>query len=498
MSTAERPLRSQRVKSGFALGLVSRIVRFLTSLVLARAIILKFGTETWGILALSLAVVDLVVVLDFAIHELSLYEAAAAGSREEAQRSPDQALVLSLVPAALGTVALLGCAAAAARGIGFAPDYAGPALASLFLAAAVSYPFLIVSKVYWGTIQGFGWIRELNVWVLATLVLDLLVVILGLEAGLGIVEIQWARAALAPLALVSLLFTVGKLGLPRARFSWPDRARLRPMLRYAVSYNVNRSLGVAVASINAPIAQLFVPAAHLGGFGAADQWANKLRKFTDVAWESMFHRFVRCFREGASPEEREDGRLQFLAVSLFMNLLLVPAGVILILVSPWLFRHWLDAEKAVLPLALLPGLVAAWTLNAACSPLTWVVMAANRFAASARIHVAVVIVNLALTVALTRARGIAGTVEAMAISNALLAALLSVAACRISGASWWRFLRSNSVPYAVALIVLFARERFQTPWAPWAAGALSLGASLAVATQARSFRSMREILGSAR
>jgi hypothetical protein len=61
--------------------------------------------------------------------------------------------------------------------------------------------------------------------------------------------------------------------------------------------------------------------------------------------ESMFHRLVHCFRPGASDNERENGRLQFLAVSLGMNLFLVPAGVVLILLGPWLFRHWLDAES---------------------------------------------------------------------------------------------------------------------------------------------------------
>jgi O-antigen/teichoic acid export membrane protein len=295
-------------------------------------------------------------------------------------------------------------------------------------------------------------------------------------------------------ALLILLGTVRRLGLPLARPRPPDRAALGRMLHYAVRYNINRGLGSAVAGCTAPLAQRFVPAAQLGGFGAADQWAGKLRKFSEVVWESLFHRLVRCFRAGASPQEREDGRLQFLAVSLGMSLFLVPAGVILILVSPWLFRAWLDAERAILPLALLPGLVAAWCLNSTASPSTCAILASNRFAMSARIHSAVLVVNVALTIALTRLHGIAGAVEAMVIANALLTTLLSYSACRLTGASWWRWLRSNSVPYAVGILVLAWNARAGSPAVTALAVLLSIAASVAVGWRARSLRSLREIL----
>lgn len=489
-----RPLRSHGVKSGFAVGLASRGVRFLTNLILARAIILKFGPGEWGILALCWSVCDLIVIVDFAIHEVCVYEGAAAPSRETAQHAFDQALFLSILPAGLGMLALLASAGAAARGIGFSADYSGPALTQLFLAAAAGYAVSMVSRVYTGSLQGLGWIRELNLFALTALVLDFAVVVGGLSAGLGIVGIGWARAALAPVGLLLLVGTVRHLGLPLARPRPPDRAVLRRMLHYAVRYNVNRGLGSAVANCSAPIAQRFVPAALLGGFGAADQWAGKLRKVSEVVWESLFHRLVRCFRTDASPKEREDGRLQFLAVSLGMSLFLVPAGVLLILVSPWLFRVWLDVERARLPLTLLPGLVAAWCLNSTASPSSCAILASNRFGLSARIHVVALAVNIALTVALTRLHGIAGAVEALVISNALLTALLSVSACRLTGASWWRWLRSNSVPYVAGILALSWHARTGSPASLGLAIALSVGASVIVGFRARSFRSFREIL----
>ncbi len=493
-ATAIRPLRSNNVKSGFAVGLASRGVRFLTNLILARAIILQFGPGKWGILALCWAVGDLVFIADLAIHELSLYESAASTSRKGAQRSLDQALLLCILPAGLGTLALLACAVAAAQGIVFRADYAGPTLALLFLSAAAAYPILIVNKVYIGTLQGFGWIRELNLWALCTLLLDFGVVVAGLKAGFGVVAIQWTRAGLAPIGLLLLLWTVRRLGLPVARPRTPDRALLRPMLHYAVNYNFNRGLGTAAASTSAPIAQFFVPAAALGAFGAADQWASKLRKFTDVAWESIYHRLVHSLRADASEDEREAGRLQFLAVSLGINLLLVPAGVALILAGPWLFRAWLDAKNAALPLTLLPGLVAAWTLNATCSPLTWVLLAMNRFSLSARIHVITVTVSIPLTVALTKIRGISGAVEAMVISSLLLAFLLSVSACRLTRTSWWRWFRGNSIPYAVAVAVLLWSRSSDSLGTRALAMSLSIAASVAIGLKARSFRLLGEIL----
>jgi len=491
---AERPLRSNRLKSGIAVGLASRVVRFLTGLVLARAIILRFGPSTWGILALSLSVADLVVVVDFAIRELCVYEAAASRSRAAAQHALDQALLVSTLPAALGTLVLVGCAAAGASGFFFAGDYAGRDLALLFLAAAVAYPFAIAGNVYTGTLQGFGWIRELNAAVLATIVLDLAAVLLALRGGLGIVGIQWARAAVAPVSLLVVVATVRRLGLPLARPERPDRAALRGMLGYCVRYNVNRGLGSAVVASTIPIAQRFVPASTLGSFGAADQWAGKLRKVSEVVWESMFHRLVRCFRGGASDEEREDGRLQFLALSLGMSLVVVPAGVALVLVAPWLFRVWLDAEKARLPLALLPGLVAAWCLNSTASPSTCAILASNRFRLSARVHAVALALNVGLTLALTRIVGIQGAIAALVATNAFLALVLSLAACRVTGASWWRWLRSNSIPYGVAVVVLWWHARVPTPGVSVLAGALSVAASVAVGLRARSFRSFREIL----
>jgi O-antigen/teichoic acid export membrane protein len=494
--TPDAPFRSQGVASGFAAGIASRALRFLTNLLLARAIILQFGAGRWGILALSWAVTDLVFLGDFAILEVALYQAAAAENRSAARRALDQVLLLAVLPAILGTAALLACSAAARAGFVFRADYAGATLSGLFLAAAVSYPVLIATKVYVGTLQGLGWVRELNLWALGALLLDFCVVMGGLRLGLDVVTIQWGRALLAPVALLLLIGTLRVLRLPVAAPGRPDRKTLRPLLRYAVSYNVNRGLGAAVASVNAPIAQFFVPAASLGTFGAADQWASKVRKFTDVAWESFYHRFVHCFRAEASPAEREAGRLQFLAVSLAINLLLVPGGVALVLASPWIFRAWLNARAAALPLALLPGLVLAWTLNASCAPLTWVLLAANRFRASARLHLVVVAANVALTVALTSTRGIEGTVEAMVASGLMLTTLLSVAACRVVGTSWPRWAASNAAPYAVAAAAIAWSRTSSSPWTPAAAIALSAAASIAIGLRARSFRAVRDMLRS--
>ena len=49
-ASVERPLRSQRGQVGLRLGLAPRALRFITSLILARVIIMEFGTGTWGVL----------------------------------------------------------------------------------------------------------------------------------------------------------------------------------------------------------------------------------------------------------------------------------------------------------------------------------------------------------------------------------------------------------------------------------------------------------------
>jgi O-antigen/teichoic acid export membrane protein len=485
------------VPSGFAVALVSRGIRVIIPLVLARAIILQFGPSRWGVLALSLAIGDLILMFDFAIHELCVYQAAASRSRRGVQEGLDQAVVLAALPVAVGVFVLLGCALCAARGIGFADDYAGPQLMQLFLAAAAAWPFTVVGNVYSGTLQGFGWIRELNYVALFWVAVDLVALLVALDLGFGIVGVQWLRFAAAPARLLALLFALRRLGLPVGRPRRPDRSRLGGLLRYAAGYNANRGLETVVHSCNPPLAQLFVPATALGAFSAADEWANKLYRATGVTWESLFHRLVRCFREGATEKDRETGRIQFLAVSLGITLLLVPVGVLLILVSPWLFRAWLDADNAVRPVMLLPGIVLAWALNATANPSTCAIMAANRFRVSTGIHLTVVIVNVALAVVGAKWFGMPGVVGAMVAANGLLVALLSAAACRMTGASWWRFLRSNGAVYLAGLVAVAWHWHARATWATAAAGALVITASLVVGYKARSLRSMRELLASA-
>lgn len=490
-------LRSNAIRSGFAVALLSRAIRVVTPLLLARAIIREFGVSTWGILALSLAVAELILVFDLAIHELCVYQSAASRSRQDVEQALSQALLLTALPAVLGVVVLLACALCAARGFGFAADYAGHELAQLFLAAAALWPFTVVGNVYTGTLQGFGWIRELNYVALFWVAVDLSLLLLALHLGFGIVGVQWIRVLVGPSRLAALILTLKRLRLPRGRVRRPEMRRLRELLRYAVSYNVNRGLGNTVYNCNPPLAQFFVPAAALGAFGAADEWASKLYRFTGVTWESLFHRLVRCFRDGAGEEERVAGRIQFLAVSLGITLLLVPVGVLLVLVSPWLFRVWLSADAAALPVALLPGMVLAWAFNSTGSPSTCAIMASNRFRVSGAIHFVVVCLNALLTVTCARWFGISGVVGAMLAANALLLALLSAAACRLTGASWWRFLRSHGVVYLAGVIAVAWHWHAPSAGVAVGAGALSVATSVAVGYKARSLRSFRELLRAA-
>jgi hypothetical protein len=129
-------------------------------------------------------VIDLLAVLEFSLHEVTLTETASAASRAEASHALDQILLLTFAPVLVGTVARVLCAAAAFNGLGFGPTT--PARAGYLLPGFRGVPPIrrTVEGVR-GNPQRLWLDPRANIWLLTTLGLDLLAVVVGLEARLS-------------------------------------------------------------------------------------------------------------------------------------------------------------------------------------------------------------------------------------------------------------------------------------------------------------------------
>jgi len=453
-------LRANPARTGLAAGLASRAIKFGANLAVTRLIVGKLGLEQFGVLALAMATIELVSLADLAIYELTGYEVAAADDRRTAEDGLGHALLLSLVPALGGTLILCGLAFLTGAGLTEATAAHGPLIRQVLLAGASTFAVNVVGNVYAGVLLGYGWISELNAIWTGCFLFDLVMVLAGVQAGLDLPGIQWLRAA-GPLFRIVLIIGVLRWRcLPIPRFRTWDLPRLRRMFRFGIGYNVSKGLGGVEYACDIPIAQLFVPAAHLGSYANADQWANKPYRFSHAIFESLYHRLARAFRAEASEAERQDGVAQFLGATVLITVVVAPVAAALSVVGPWLFRLWLGRDEP-LAAALLPWLAAAWTLNAIASPSTCLILATGRFPLSVRAHVVAVTVNVIGDVALGRQYGMHGVVVATLVANVLLTALLSRAACRIAMVPWSEYLVWNAAPLAIAALCAIAARSGQ-------------------------------------
>jgi O-antigen/teichoic acid export membrane protein len=444
-------LRSSQARTGLAAGLLSRAGKFGVNLVVTRLIVGKVGLEEFGVLALAMATIELVSLADLAIYELTGYEVAAAEDRPTAEHGLAQALLLSLVPAIGGTLILCGLAFLAGAGLTQATAAHGPLIRQVLLAGASTFAVNVVGNVYCGVLLGYGWISELNAIWTACFLFDFVAVMVGLQLGFDLTGIQWLRAGVPVFRFAVVIGVLRWRHLPIPRFRRWDFPGLRRMFRFGIGYNVSKGLGGVEYACDIPIAQLFVPAAHLGSYANADQWANKPYRFSHAIFESLYHRLARAFRAGASEAERQDGIAQYLGATLLITVVVAPVAAALSVVGPWLFGLWLGRDEP-LAAALLPWLAAAWTLNAIASPSTCLILATGRFQLSVRAHLIAVVVNVIGDVVLGRQYGMHGVVVATLIANVLLTALLSRAACRIATTAWSEYLVWNAAPLAIAAV----------------------------------------------
>lgn len=469
------------VRSGLVLAFAARIVHLASALLVARAVVREHGDGAWGLVALAFGLLEIALAVDLSAQDVTAYEVATASTRAELEARLRQVALLATAPALLGFLVLLGIGAAAPWLLGTS-DALYPTLFALLAAAAASYPFFVSGNVHAGTLEGLGWIFELNVSVVAVAVFDLAVVWACVALDTSLVTLQWARASRAVFRQAVLLLLLRLRGLPVAVPGRPDRSALARVLRYASTYTASRGLGFSFYRAPVVVAQYVAPMAAVGALDLADQVANPLYRVSHVLYETTFNRYARVFREGAPPELAAAGRSEFVAITLALTFGLAPIYVTLSQVAPWAFELWLGVPVPE-ALAVLPYLAFAWMVNASGSQATCVLLASNRHRPPLLAHAASLALTVFLGVVLGLRSGVVGVAEAVAVGNVALVAGLCWLACHASGARFGPLAAWGGGTWLVSGLLVWAAVHLpvERGWREAAVSAFALGLGAAAA-----------------
>lgn len=423
-------LRNSNVQQGLAWGVAARVVHLGAGLLVARLIISTRGAESWGLVALVALVLEVALSFDFSTQDVAAYEVAGASDVANAKQRLNQVMTLASFTALAGGLVLA----------------AGAALTSepaFFLSAAATVLLMVPGNVYAGTLEGLGWLRELNLVVLLTALVDAVVVGLCVWFDVPLLGLVWARVLRGAVRLGLLLVLVKLRGLMVAR---PEPLRdARRLLSYALAYTVSRGVGMALYKSPVGLAPLVAPLAQVGALDAADQLACLAYRSSHLMYETLFNRFVFAFRTLATERERAWGKLTWEAATVGLAALLLPCAVGLAALAQPLLHAWLGQRLEVAE-AALPALTLAWTVNAAGGLSTCVLMATNRPRVSVVLHLGSGLMMLGSTFALS-SHGVMAPVFAILLTNLVMTSSLVLAANAVV---------SRSAPVLARLVVSWA------------------------------------------
>jgi hypothetical protein len=468
-------VRAEQRWVGLASGILSRAVRFLSSLLISTACLRELGAEAWGTVAIALAATDLVLFADFAVPELCAYEAARANDPGQLRQQMGQALWLAVPPAVLGTLLLF----AAGQLAPLWSRSASAQLTQLMTASACGYALALLANCYAATLQGLGHLREMNTMHALSGLLELGVVITLLARGGDALDLQWARSGAQLLRIACFLLPFVRLRLEIPRPLVPRREPLRAMARYCLGNSTTRLLGGAIYRVNVPVAQAFTSMSVLGAYDAVDRLGTVLQRAANPVWDSLFQRLVRSFQPAASELQREAGRRDFFAGALLLAGLSAGATVCTVNLAPWLFPIWLGDELARRPVEFAPWVMATWSLNLSTSMCTAVLTAHAQFKACNWVHAAALATTVGTIVLLGRHDGTLGLLAGPALGNAALALGLSVAACRSAQVRWTAYVGQLAALWLPASVALAVVRLYPSVWVASVASALGcLGIAL--------------------
>ena len=411
----------------------------------------RLGVDMFGLWSLIFAVVWLFGLLDLGFATAAMtYVAELTASGDHAGRNEVLATLL-VIYGVLGAICLALVATLAGPASGWfalSPDQAQPFTLALWLigtVVAINFPASLVKAI----LIGSGRMHLVNgIELVITLVNAALIVIL-LEAGLGLVGVAAATAAtmlLGPLVMLPLAIrlTPGLSASPRL-FS---RSRVRELLGFSVYFFIANVAVLIILRIDPVVIKAFLTLGAVAVYAVA----AKIAEYTYLLNKQFSNALMPLVSQSKGAGDTDTVRRILVDGTRFLLAIAVPFIALLFFYADAIVVRWMGPEFAesvpLLRILLLAVLFSSIQLNAAN---VLGMTGEHRLVAFAMGGSAVL--NLILSIVLIQRFGLTGVALGTLLAT-LVAELLLVMprACRAQGIGLGSFLRNAIWPTMPALV----------------------------------------------
>ena len=411
----------------------------------------RLGVDMFGLWSLIFAVVGLFGLMDLGFATAAMkYVAELTASGDHAGRNEVLATLL-VVYGVLGAICLVLVAilaGPASSWFALSPDQAQPFTLALWLigtVVAINFPASLVKAI----LIGSGRMHLVNaIELIITLVNAALIVIL-LEAGLGLVGMAIATAAtmlLGPIVMLPLAIrlTPGLSASPRL-FS---RSRVRELLGFSVYFFIANVAVLIILRIDPVVIKMFLALSAVAVYAVA----AKIAEYTYLLNKQFSNALMPLVSQSKGAGDADTVRRILVDGTRFLLAIAVPFIALLFFYADAIVIRWMGPEFAeavpLLRILLLAVLFSSVQLNAAN---VLGMTGQHRFVAFAMGGSAVL--NLILSIILIQTLGLTGVALGTLLAT-LVAEFLFVVprACRAQGLSLGDFLRRAIWPTLPALV----------------------------------------------
>jgi O-antigen/teichoic acid export membrane protein len=411
----------------------------------------RLGVDMFGLWSLIFAVVGLFGLLDLGFATAAMkYVAELTASGDHAGRNEVLATLL-VIYGVLGAICLVLVATLAGPASGWfalSPDQAQPFTLALWLigtVVAINFPASLVKAI----LIGSGRMHLVNAIELVITLVNAALIVILLEAGLGLVGVAVATAAtmlLGPLVMLPLAIrlTPGLSASPRL-FS---RSRVRELLGFSVYFFIANVAVLIILRIDPVVIKAFLTLGAVAVYAVA----AKIAEYTYLLNKQFSNALMPLVSQSKGAGDAYTVRRILVDGTRFLLAIAVPFIALLFFYADAIVVRWMGQEFAesvpLLRILLLAVLFSSVQLNAAN---VLGMTGEHRFVAFAMGGSAVL--NLILSIILVQSFGLTGVALGTLLATLVAEFLLVMPrACRAQGLGLWDFLRDAIWPTLPALV----------------------------------------------
>lgn len=421
-------LRSRTARNS-AFNLMGMAVPLLIGLLLIPVTLHGLGVARFGLLSLSLAVLEYSTLFALGLGPATTKHVAEAIARKD--DSTSDLIVMSMVGHTVmgvigGVVVTLLAPVIVDHVFAVPPNLRGEAIA-VFRLIGVMVPATLLLLSLFGALEGasrFGLVNLLRIPVSA---LSFIIPAVGVTYGVGLPTILSSLVVLR-FIICGILALVVAASVPGYRWQWPsDWRRMRPLLSFGAWLSVSNVVSPTIVYADRFLLGHLRGLAALGIYSAPFDAVMRLIAIPGSLVRAMFPT-ISALQATSSREQLRP--LFWRAVRVVVFLLAGPV-LILALFGPALLRLWLGEQIAAGAGGAIRVLAVGLLINATALVATTFIAALGRPDLSAKFHMLELVIHLPLAWWLISRYGISGAAMAWSIRVTFDAALLFRAADRL-------------------------------------------------------------------